>query len=746
MKSILKRRLNLSTGLTTIIAALVILLCNAGNCALLAQASKAHPFLLVSKSDFAALQKRADHAPWSEMKQKAIEFALDKNNAYSNYLDREPLVRASVLSDIMSASALAYILDPENRPFYVDKIKENLSYWDHLHKDRNFYSNGWLYHVPAGDAIYNSILALDIIHGDLSKKERNKIHGEINTAAEFLYAGTSSWGLNKYGARGLWALYQGDTSHPSIQEYMQQLYAYITEDGVFAPGPTYTHRITGTRHRDAKTTFMDIIHIQKIHDVYGDNRIKRGYEWIYGYSYTPTGRYFTFGDSKPELFSASGIAGYRASKFSAKAGALASGVIGDTPPPARLLHYVLMTDTLPNPAKPSSDIFSDGGAWFMENDITESSISGAMWNATILGDYHQHKEVNAINISAFGEDLIRNVGYNGWNNGALGFSWEYINETAISGNTVLIDHVNHQSRTGKGISEGFTSTLFDYASGDSGDALPNGKHQRNFVFIHPQDSKPGYFVLFDEIQGNSNTDSVSIALHPNSDDYSVISEHLDYQWKIGPNYSENDVFVNLFLGTTPNNVAIKKGVLLGGHSTESKNIIADFLYSTYAMDESKARNIVTVIFPSDEKHPKPAMVRIADKNSSGVRIDHGDEIRDYLIESSGSSLQEIAKDLSFQGRATAFRSDKSDLAFYFVRKGTAFKSQKAGFSSDKPVSIHLHGNYGMVVSGGTEITFETPGLKNVLLDGIEVAPLTVKDNSVKVFIPAGTFSIELKTE
>lgn len=744
MKSTFKRHLNLGTCLSALILALV-LLCTVGNNPLFAQATKTHPFLLVSKSDFAALQKRASQVPWTEMKKKAIEHALDQNNAYANYLDREPLVRASVLSDIMSSTALAYILDPENRSYYVDKIKENLSYWDHLHKDRDFYSNGWLYHVPAGDAIYNSILALDIIHDQLSKKEKKEIHKKINTAVEFLYTGTS-WGLNKTGARGLWALYQGDANHPAIQEYIQQLYAYITEDGVFAPGPTYTHRITGTRHRDAKTTFMDIIHIQKIHDVYGDNRIRRGYEWIYGYSNTPTRRYFTFGDSKPELFTASGIAGYRASKFSEKAGALASRIIGDTPPPARLLHYVLMTDTLPNPAKPTSDIFSDGGAWFMENDLTESSLSGAMWNATILGDYHQHKEVNSINIAAFGEDVIRNVGYNGWKNGALGFSWEYINETAISGNTVLINHVNHESRTGKGISEGFTSTLFDYASGNSGEALPNGKHQRNFVFVHPQNSKPGYFVLFDEIKGNSSTDSVNIALHPNSSDYAIISEKLEYQWKVGPNYSKNDVFVNLFLGTAPDNVVIKKGVLLGGHPTESKNIIGDFLYSTYAMGESKERNIVTVIFPSDETHPKPEMVRITDKNISGVSIDHGDDIRDYLLASSGASLQEIGKDLSFQGRATAFRSNNNDLAFYFVRKGTALKKGQEGFTADKPISIHMQENRGVIISEGATITFQTPGLRHVLLDDINVEPLDVKNNSITVFIPAGKFSIELKTE
>ncbi len=700
-----------------------------------------HPFLLVSESDFEDLQERASQSPWAEMKEEVIAFALNEENNYDNYLSREPLVRASVMSDIMSKTSLAYILDPENRPFYIKKIKENLNYWNDLHKDRDYYSNGWLYHVPSGDAIYNSILALDIIHDHLSEKEREGIHKKIDEAVEHLYSETS-WGLNKTGARGLWALYQGEADHPAIQGYIQKLYQYFTTDGVFAPGPTYSHRVTGTRHRDAKTTFMDIIHRQKIHDVYGDKRLIKGYEWIYGYSYTPTGRYYTFGDANPKHFNASGIAGYRASKFSEKAGRLAAKVIPNSSPPARLLHYVLIPDEIPEPIKPNSEIFFDGGAWFMENDLNEMSLSGAMWNATILGDYHQHKEVNSINISAYGEDVIRNVGYNGWGNGALGFTWEYINETAISGNTVLINGEDHQSRTGGAISEGFTSNLFDYASGYSGEALPNGKHQRNFVFVHPQDEKPGYYVLFDEVQINGDQGNVNVALHPNSDDYSIISEDLEYQWKIGPNYSDNDVFVSIFLGTSPKKAEIKKSVLLGGHKTENGHIMGEFLYSTY--EASGKKNIVTAIFPFDENHPKPGMKRISGESYSGAVVNYGDGTTDYLIESSGSEIQSIEKG-NFQGLATTFRSKDDNTLFYFIRKGTRFTDGKTGFSSDKPVSIHMKGSHGSIISSGATVTFELSGKKQLLLDGKEVEAIkSDKDEALHYFIPKGSYQVELK--
>jgi len=186
-----------------------------------------------------------------------------------------------------------------------------------------------------------------------------------------------------------------------------------------------------------------------------------------------------------------------------------------------------------------------------------------MWGAT-ANDGHGHKEVNAINLCAFGEHVIRNSGYTGAGRGALGYDYNYINNTSVSGNTVLINNTDHTLKYGAGIVEGFTSNKFDYARGDSGSALPNGKHYRNLVFIHPQDNKNGYWLLYDETIANIPGDSVNVALHPNSNDTNpVITPNKEYKWKIGPfrdNLAQN-VYITIFLGTSPNSVSIKDGLL-----------------------------------------------------------------------------------------------------------------------------------------------------------------------------------------
>ncbi|MEX2641119.1 MAG: heparinase II/III family protein [Balneolales bacterium] len=707
--------------------------------------SDRHPFLLVSEPDFEELQTRASRAPWSEMKKEAIDYITDEQNAYSRYLADEPGRRAALMSNIMSTGALAYILDPDNRSFYAGKIKENILYWDHLHAGRHHYSNQWEYQVPGGDALYNSILAYDLIYHDLTAEEREEITDKLDTAVEFIYTGWSSWGLNRFGVRGLWALFQGDTGHASLQEYMDRLYEFITVDGVFTPGPNYTHRITGTRHRDPKTSFMDILHRHELYDVYGDRRLQRGYEWIYGYSFSPTGRYYTFGDSSPNIFNATGLAGYRASKFSDKAGALASRILGDATPPARLLHYVLMTDLPPSPGLPSSSLFTDGGAWFMEDNVSEMSLGGALWNATLLGDYHQHKEVNAIQISAYGEDVIRNVGYNGWGNGALDFSWDYINQTAVSGNTILLDGENHQNRTGGGLLEGLTSPLFDYASGNSHEALANGVHHRNFVFVHPQDEKPGYFILFDEVQASRSAGEVNLVLHPNSSSVATAMEKTEYIWKVGPNYREDDVFVSVFLGTQPGRVTLEEGVLLGGHRTESGHIVGKYLYSTYDAGPAGARNIVSVIFPFDSGHRKAAMTRVSEDGLTGVTLDHGDGVMDYALESNGTSARTVSGTVQWQGRALSYREKDEHPSFYFVRKGTRFMNDQTGFTSDEPVSIHMKGKEGSVVSEGAAVSFRMSGLQRIMIDDREAEVIATGHGSMQVRIPPGSYQIKLIT-
>jgi len=242
-----------------------------------------------------------------------------------------------------------------------------------------------------------------------------------------------------------------------------------------------------------------------------------------------------------------------------------------------------------------------------------------------------------------------------------------MHNTAVSSNTVLIDEKDHVAKKGEGIREGFTAQRFDYASGDSGNALPNGKHHRNFIFVHPQDGRNGYFLLVDEIKTiNRMKSKVNVALHPNSAVYSIISDMKEYRWAINQ-FSGNDVFLTIFLGTQPKAVTLKNGAL----NTRNLGFVGKYLYTTYDTSSAGKRNIVTVVFPHNADHPKAAMARISGTDYSGAQINLGASIKDVALESSGASVITHGA-VNFQAKTCVYRMSSENLNFYFIRKGRFF--------------------------------------------------------------------------
>ena len=77
-----------------------------------------HPFLITTESEYEDLRARAEHAPWSDMKADAISVSNAGYEPFKIYPDSEngPYHVNSGYIDVgnvLSASALAYILDPE---------------------------------------------------------------------------------------------------------------------------------------------------------------------------------------------------------------------------------------------------------------------------------------------------------------------------------------------------------------------------------------------------------------------------------------------------------------------------------------------------------------------------------------------------------------------------------------------------------------------------------------------------------
>lgn len=694
----------------------------------------AHPFLLVRATDYPSLQERASRSPWKEMKAQAI--AAANALVYDTRLDY--VGRSARMQNIVGSAALAYILDPLNRPTYKHKIYASLLFWDDLYDE--LYGWNWTNYTRPASAFFVSVLALDIIYNDLTDTERATIEAKLDRVSEWYRTTTEThyWQPTPHAVQGIWALYRNDRSRiDAIKSgYRTEFRNFFTPSGVFYEGPGYAvARLSGT-DRVQKWAFMDVLEFTgEDNTYYSDPLIRLGYEWMYRAAPTPTHRINVFADSVENRVNvALSPAVLRSYRFSPQAAANAAWWSEGAPINEYLLSYLLADRPLSASVKPLSNVWTDNAA-FWENHPSDKSLMGTLWNPTREGD-HSHRDVNAIHLTAYGEALLSNTG---WAlNGAFGSPAPYFKENAEASNVLLIGGVNHVGKVGAGIREGFTAPLLDYASGDAGGALGNGTHVRNFIFVHPQEGKNGYFVLFDEaVRSASGTATTAdVVLHPPSTTYRTVSANREYQWKVR-RLGTGDVVLSIFLGTPPKTVAIRDGPL-----SLSPGGIFKYLFSAYPLDVAGRKHIVTVLFPHDGNHVKARMKRVSGAGYTGASVDLGGRVLDVALESAGTRTITRGR-VSFRGLATLYR--QGGTPFYFVRKGRSFNDglrSRRGFKSGADVSIYLKVMSGKIVSPGTDVTFYHPGITGVRLAGNSVPKLASGSGWVRVIVPDGTHEIQ----
>jgi hypothetical protein len=729
--------------------------------------SAQHPFLIVSESDYPELRDRANRSPWNEMRAESLRQARRLSYSPENDNGRTGGYK---LRDMMGYTALAYILDPENQGDYVRKIKNTLEVALLDMKSERDAQDNWETTVPFQGALFNAILALDIIYDELPSGDRSNLENQIE---QLVTSFRDNWGPANHSVSALWALYKGDTStfDSELQEYYQSWLTDITADGVYIPGTGYGMQRLSSCTREHKALGMDVWERQGHHDYYSNERFIKLYEWLYGYSHTPDFRAMAFGDSLPHHFLMGGsphVAAncstqpYRAYKFGETAKRFATWQMQDdhrltsgnaaTQPNGRLLTYILMGESAPDlteKAVPPSRVFPDGGAWFLENQQSQHALAGAMWNTTQSRD-HSHKDTNAIFFSGYGSHLLSNSGYKGWRRGVGNFSWDYISNRAVSGNTGLIDYEfdrsqegnppeenDHQYKHGAGIQEWLLTPTFDYARGDSGEALPNGQHFRNFHFVQPSDGKHGYWFLVDEFTGGN---QVHLAFHPYAKTLNQVSP-AEYQADI-VNYENTEITnvdLTVFLGTPPDAVTLHNGAIAG------PDIENQYLYASYNRGSGK-KQIVTVLVPSDPEHQKPELDRIMGEHFSGAKVDHGDEVVDYIVESNPNTADSI-DNATFQASRSLFRLVKADLrAVYAVGKSFEYGIGlgRKGFQAEQDLAFYMREGAVQVVSPTAQtLTLYYPTITGANLNGSPSPIVQATDDSVTINIPAGTSSLDL---
>jgi hypothetical protein len=734
-----------------------------------------HPRLLFKTAqELAELQQRQLQQPWAGMVTAGIS---ESKGVYP--MAGNVRARLESMTDIVGGASLAYLVetDPTARATYFKRTLDAINRWTDVMTPRMIMNGidgpdvaSHDFVVDGGSAAFTCLLALDVMDADLSGTQRKTAVAQVQLYIDWLKSVTTQWNENRWGILGTWAVYNGDTTTPTASvantSYRDILKMDILATGPHDEGPGYGQaRFAGTRL--AKAYWMDVASYNGVYDWYDSSMpsMKNFFEWVFAGTLTPRVTGIAFGDSDVIRYSEIREvppAVLRTERFSAKAATNAAWAVaasGNKPPKGTLLSYILMRQKLPEGAQPTSQMWPDASAalWDSETTQPELRLMGTVWSPTHTDKgSHAHADVNSINLFGYGENLLRNVGYAGFNNGCVPtavkgetkYSWDYVHTQAVSNNVVLIgDGAYHASTTGGGITEGLFADLFDYTSSDAGAAIDKATHQRGFALVHPQDSKGGYFLLLDEVSGVAAPGTkIRVVLHPSSKAVAakVAGESYDYKAELVlPALSTvQSPALHISFGTPPDAVKEASGGLCALiTSMVDPSFEGVYLDASYSPDAAGQRNIVTVLFPHDKTHPDATVTRVKTGDHTGAVVDLGGGVVDTVLETGGTSPVTEGS-VSFAARFTTFRQTSAGLAFYFVRKGTSFSDgqpQPHGFTSTAPVSFHVRDLKGQITGPAATVTFRHPGLSAVQIDGLKTMATVL--GSVAVDLAPGTHSV-----
>jgi hypothetical protein len=684
-------------------------------------ADREHPFLLCKREDFPELRKRADREPWASMRSDALRRAK-RGQAGKGPVD---------LHRYVGACALAYLLEESASDAHAQAVRDAIVAG--LVKIDFDPDKEWTGTVPTMGAAFVCILALDVVHDDLTERDLAACERAIERQIGKIPR-KGSWPAARYGTHGTWDVYTGKRTTPDEAFYRNYL-RQMTPDGVSTVSPAYAFgRLGSDDSRPQKTGYADVLEHTGIDRRYYSNpKLTRFYRWLFSASVDPARQYHLFGDVTPYWKPGNDLLLWRVGRFDRKAAGYAAWLLKGHKPAGHLLSYVLMTDPLPKPIVPASQLFMDGEAVFREPTDSRLSLAAALYNITTGAEWHTHEEVNAVSCSAYGNRLLVNGGWLG-------------DETRppARNNTLAIDGQRHKLKTGAGLSEGLLGEGLDYARGDSGKALGNDRFHRSLLLVHSQDRCGGYFVVLDEVDADPG-ETVHSYLQPATEsEIDVVARGREYRATIDHHARVEGVELSILLGVEPASVHTER--VRSGYLQRTPRSGKHYrLEARYATDANGDGRIPTVLFPHDRTHPPASLSRLDVEGLVGATVAYRDGPVDVVAQSDGTSARQVAG-RSFQAKAALFRTRGKRTVFYFVRDGRSFRDGSMGFDSTGEVTIHLAGTRGCVTGEGGRIAFRHPGLAGVRIDGKLARATATGPDALRVDLPAGRHDIELLTE
>jgi hypothetical protein len=728
------------------------------------------PFLIVNPSESVEWRERTATEPWTSMKSRALQIANNATFAFDGISTTELPQQALDLKLLVSATALATVLNPEDAEIYADKVAALITDGiPHLDGFRPSYGGGtnWQANTPVTSCVFSCILALDTIDPYLTKSERNSVAAAIEKIVPTLLP-TNDWRPGRDSIRALWAIYKDPTNTSAFQgnvnNFLFEFQKLVTSDGVMIAGTGYANARLNYYDREQKHALSDILERLDLAEVYSLPKLKNAYEWLYGYAYGHHGEVHIIGDTSRNrpvngprgvYPDGSPTAAYRAWRFSPSAQSYANQILADPIPQPTLLAFGTSgpaTRDLPKTSAPSR-IFTDGGAYFREPVDTTDGISATLHNIR-SSEFHTHKETNAISLIGLGEHLISNIGFVGANGSHAGFSWTDINNRALSGNTVLVDYPaitsgknapstnDHDRKTGAGIVRGFTSPRLDYAVGDSGNALPNNDpHTRGLGFVQAGDGVTPYVFLLDRVKSPAGSTAHQVLRPVSADVNPVVTANAHYRWFV-KSKTQSGAYVSIFPGRTPSSVQLLDGAFLD--ITKADSVFGKFLYSTFPIRNGES-HFATVIFPHRTLSEAPTVDQISGDNFAGVELNFPNNTTDTLLSVDSNSASVTHGAITFRAKGVYVRTTSVGLKRFFVDEGTSFvHAGGIAINSSAPISavvdderIHV-----WIPTGGANVTVTRPGIPQGFVDQSQT-PVTADGSGVMSFtLSAGKHVID----
>ena len=637
---------------------------------------------------------------------------------------------------VINSNALLFTLeaDRQERRKYVDQVEKMIGLWPQYQERLGQGHQG---SVDAASVLFNQLLALDVMHPDLSP-ERVKAW-EDALAKPFAWFEADRlpngdhfhWELARFGLLAVWHVYHGDTlaARRAADDYHHALTQWsMTPDGSWVQSTGYAHARMGG-NRTAKSNALDVLHFNGYHDYYNDPQFHAFWRWFNAFAMAPNRHIPRMGETglfreRPGWVPAF----YYLDKYNPEVAAQGAwnGRAAPAGPEPRwlnnLISFVLMPAEAPEPRMPTSLLMPNSGAALWGREGESEAMQGILYslkreNYETGGFHHAMEDVNSLSLSGYGEFLLMNAGTN--------YKPSYPGMTpdgdrwyeAHLQNVVLVGDTSRHALVGEGggLKDGLTGGSIEFGATSSGEALGSDNvHTRALFLVHPTESENGYYLLHDEVKQPGAQETVHVLWQPNTraGTETVLAPNQSYRTPTNgyqtaaTDSTEAAVF---FFATPPLRV---------GQTSAWKGSfdLGNFANTKLVADYAPGQAALTAILPSDAAHPAPLATRISGANYTGALITHPSGRVDYALETHGgpATYQDVTTD------AKTIIGTGRTLALYHVREfhnGAGY-----GFTANQPISLVMDGpDGGYVSSRGGDVAFSGP-FSAILIDGQPARP------------------------